>query len=114
MNLQVVYCNHQSANLSIRERLAFAGDKLEAAYRELASRFRSSEFVVLSTCNRVEVYSAQESPDAAPTRKQIAEFVSDFHRVPLEEFSDELLAETGPDAVRQLFRVASSFSRGLK
>ena len=42
MNLQVVYCNHQSANLSIRERLAFAGDKLEAAYRELASRFVSS------------------------------------------------------------------------
>lgn len=108
MNLQVVYCNHQSANLSIRERLAFAGDKLEAAYRELANRFRSAEFVVLSTCNRVEVYSAQESPDAAPTRKQIAEFVSDFHRVPLEEFSDELLAETGPDAVRHLFRVASS------
>ena len=108
MNLQVVYCNHQSANLSIRERLAFAGDKLEAAYRELAGRFRSAEFVVLSTCNRVEVYSAQESPDAAPTRKQIAEFVSDFHRVPLDEFSDELLAETGPDAVRHLFRVASS------
>lgn len=108
MNLQVVYCNHQSANLSIRERLAFAGDKLEAAYRELASRFRSSEFVVLSTCNRVEVYSAQESPDAAPTRKQIAEFVSEFHHLPLEEFSDELLAETGPDAVRHLFRVASS------
>lgn len=108
MNLQVVYCNHQSANLSIRERLAFAGDKLEAAYRELAGRFRSAEFVVLSTCNRVEVYSAQESPDAAPTRKQIVEFVSQFHHVPLEEFSDELLAETGPDAVRHLFRVASS------
>ena len=108
MNLQVVYCNHLSANLSIRERLAFAGDKLEAAYRELAGRFRSAEFVVLSTCNRVEVYSAQESPDAAPTRKQILEFVSEFHRVPLEEFSDELLAETGPDAVRHLFRVASS------
>lgn len=108
MNLQVVYCNHLSANLSIRERLAFAGDKLDAAYRELAGRFRSAEFVVLSTCNRVEVYSAQESPDAAPTRKQILEFVSEFHRVPLEEFSDELLAETGPDAVRHLFRVASS------
>lgn len=108
MNLQVVYCNHQSANLSIRERLAFAGDKLEAAYRELAGRFRSAEFVVLSTCNRVEVYSAQESPDAAPTRKQIAEFVSEFHQLPLAEFSDELLAETGPDAVRHLFRVASS------
>jgi glutamyl-tRNA reductase len=108
MNLQVVYCNHQSASLSIREKLAFAGDKLAKAYRELLARFRSSEFVVLSTCNRVEVYSAQESPDAAPTRKQIAEFVSEFHHVPLSEFSDELLAATGPDAVRHLFRVASS------
>ncbi len=108
MNLQVIYCNHQSANLSVRERLAFAGDKLERAYRELLGRFRNAEFVVLSTCNRVEVYSAQESVEAAPTQRQIAEFVSEFHQVPLAEFSDELLAQTGPDAVRHLFQVASS------
>lgn len=108
MNLQVVYCNYQSANLSIRERLAFAGESLSRAYGELLKRFGSTEFVVLSTCNRVEVYSAQEVPDAAPTQRQIAEFVSDFHHVPLSEFSDELLAQTGPEAVRHLFQVASS------
>lgn len=108
MNLQVVYCNHQSANLSLRERLAFAGDRLSQAYRELLGRFHNSEFVVVSTCNRVEVYSAQESPEQAPTQRQIAEFVSEFHDVPLSEFSDDLLARTGPDAVRHLFQVASS------
>ena len=108
MNLQVVYCNHQSANLTVRERLAFAGDKLGQAYQALLKQFGNAEFVVLSTCNRVEVYSAQESPDTAPTQRQIAEFVSEFHQVPLAEFSDELLAQTGPDAVRHLFQVASS------
>ncbi len=108
MNLQVVYCNHQSANLSVRERLAFAGEKLAAVYVALSQRFTSSEFVVLSTCNRVEVYSAQESPTLAPTQRQIAEFVADFHQVPLTEFSDELLAQSGSDAVRHLFQVASS------
>ena len=108
MNLQVVYCNHQSANLTVRERLAFAGDKLGQAYQGLLKRFGSAEFVVLSTCNRVEVYSAQESPETAPTQRQIAEFVAEFHQVPLAEFSDELLAQTGPDAVRHLFQVASS------
>ena len=108
MNLQVVYCNHQSANLTVRERLAFAGDKLGQAYQALLQRFGNAEFVVLSTCNRVEVYSAQESPETAPTQRQIAEFVSEFHQVPLAEFSDELLAQTGPDAVRHLFQVASS------
>ncbi len=108
MNLQVVYCNHQSANLTVRERLAFAGDKLGQAYQALLQRFGSAEFVVLSTCNRVEVYSAQESPETAPTQRQIAEFVAEFHQVPLAEFSDELLAQTGPDAVRHLFQVASS------
>ena len=108
MNLQVVYCNHLSANLSVRERLAFAGDKLGQAYRALLDRFGNSEFVVLSTCNRVEVYSAQESPESGPTQRQIVEFVAEFHQVPLSEFSDDLLAQTGPDAVRHLFQVASS------
>lgn len=109
MNVQVVYCSHHSADLSIREQLAFSSpDALGRAYEELRSRFPKSEHVVLSTCNRVELYSAQEDPADAPSRAQLAEFFSEFHRVPLATFFDDLLRCDGPDAVRHLFEVTSS------
>lgn len=109
MKLQVVYCNHRSAELNVRERLAFSSEEqLQSAYRGLRSRFPASELVVISTCNRVELYAAQETPDNAPTPQQIAQFLSDFHRVPLDNFIDDLLEQTGPEAVRHLFEVASS------
>ncbi|WP_437186287.1 glutamyl-tRNA reductase [Planctomicrobium sp. SH668] len=109
MNLQVVYCNHQTADLSVRERLAFPSqDVLERAYGELRNRFPNSEHVVISTCNRIEVYSAQENPADAPTQAQLAAFFSDFHHLPMEDFFDDLLGRQGPEAVRHLFEVASS------
>lgn len=109
MNVQVVYCTHQSAKLDVRERLAFSSpDQLARAYQELRSSFPQSELVVVSTCNRVEVYTAQESPQDAPTHRQIAEFFSHFHSVPVNDFVDDLLQAHGPEAVRHLFRVASS------
>lgn len=108
MILQVVYCNHQTANIGIRERLAFPADRLQRAYEEIRSRFPRVEAVVLSTCNRVEVYTAQESPDDAPSHRELAEFFSDFHSVPLDEFVEDFLERTGPDAVRHLFQVSSS------
>ncbi|MCA9082337.1 MAG: glutamyl-tRNA reductase, partial [Planctomycetaceae bacterium] len=92
MNLQVVYCNHQTADLAVRERLAFSPDeKLVRAYHELRQRFPNSEHVVISTCNRVELYSAQEDESDAPSRGQLAAFFADFHKVPLQEFFDDLL-----------------------
>lgn len=110
MNLQVVYCNYHTADLAVRERLAFSSkEQLAHAYDELRNRFPGSEHVVISTCNRVELYTAHEDPSgAAPTHSELAEFIADFHRIPLEAFFDDLLEQTGPDAVRHLFEVASS------
>lgn len=109
MNVQVVYCNHQTADLDLRERLAFPSpDHIVRAYDELRARFPKSEYVVISTCNRVELYTAQEDPQDTPTRDDLAQFFSDFHQVPKFEFFDDLLERTGPDAVRHLFEVASS------
>jgi len=109
MNVQVVYCNHHTANLEIRERLAFSSpDSLRRAYDELRQRFPRSEHVLVSTCNRIEVYTAQEDPADTPTSAQVAEFFADFHHVPLTDFLDDLLEQQGPEAVRHLFEVASS------
>ena len=109
MNLQVIYCNHQTASLDIRERLAFTGEEqLADAYTQLRDRFPNSEAVVLSTCNRVELYTAQENAAAAPTHDELAGFLSNFHGVPVEEFLGDLLQHSGAEAVGHLFRVCSS------
>jgi glutamyl-tRNA reductase len=106
--LQVVYCNHHSAALKIREKLAFSVEKMQRAYSELRIRFPKAEAVVLSTCNRVEIYTAQEVPENAPSRQDLAEFFSEFHQLPIPEFIEDFLECTGPEAVRHLFQVASS------
>jgi len=109
MHLQVVYCNHHTADLAVRERLAFAdAGQLTRAYADLRERFPDCESVVISTCNRVELYTAQESAESAPTHIELARFFADFHGVPLDDFFDDLLEKTGPEAVRHLFQVAAS------
>lgn len=108
MNLQMVSCNHHTADLTIRGRLNFPKSELARAYGELRSLFPSSELVVLSTCNRVEVYAAQEETSSCPTHRQLAEFLSRFHNVPLDDFFQDLFEQRGPDAVRHLFQVAAS------
>lgn len=109
MNIQVVYCSYQSADLKVRERLAFSDAAVLArAYEDLKLRFPNSETVIVSTCNRVELYTAEEDPAATPTREQVARFLSEFHGVPLDDFMGDLLQASGPDAVRHLFEVACS------
>lgn len=109
MNLQVIYCNYHTADLAVRERLAFSTEAdVQRAYNELRTRFPRSETVVVSTCNRVELYTAQEDPVDAPTHQDLARFFSEFHQVPLTDFFNDLLEQTGPDAVRHLFEVACS------
>lgn len=109
MNVRVVYCNHQSADLTVRERLAFpSSESLERAYSELRNRFPRSEHVVISTCNRVELYCAQEDPADAPEHRDLIRFLADFHQLPMETLLNEMLEYQGPDAVRHLFEVASS------
>ncbi|MBX3438113.1 MAG: glutamyl-tRNA reductase [Planctomycetaceae bacterium] len=109
MNVQVVYCNHQTADLSVREKLAFASEaELLRAYDALRARFPASEHVVVSTCNRVELYTAQEAAGDAPSTRELAQFFSEFHDLPIEAFLGDLLARTGTEAVRHLFDVACS------
>jgi len=114
MNVQVVYCSHHTTSLAVRERLAFASaEQLSRAYQSLRTIFPKSEHVVLSTCNRVEIYTAQDEPgrDLAgetPTEEQVAEFLSQFHGVSRDDLCGTLLAQTGPEAVRHLFEVSSS------
>jgi glutamyl-tRNA reductase len=109
VNLLAVSCTHQTAQLAVRERLAFSQtDQLRRAYQRLASLFPEAEFVILSTCNRVEIYSAGSASAPMPSFAQIAQFLAEFHQVPLDEFVGELRELNGSAVVTHLFEVVSS------
>lgn len=111
MNLLALYCTHETTPLAIREKLAFASrDRIQQAYAELKRRFPESEAVILSTCNRVEIYFASPEDDPAVVRDQLAHFLDEFHHVPLDEFVDKLQAASGSEAVWHLFDVISSLN----
>ncbi|NIA17002.1 MAG: glutamyl-tRNA reductase [Planctomycetes bacterium] len=110
MNITVTGLNHKSAPIDIRERLAFDAADTVKILRKLKSEFSEAEFVLLSTCNRVELYSA--SPSAAGGKEldgeKIAKFLSEFHGIALNDFREYLYVHQGSDAVRHLLRVVSS------
>ena len=114
-DLGVVFCSHRTADVSVRERLGFSRDRLTEVYGSLRERFPGWELVVLSTCNRVEVYSAAPprvpaeggAAPFAPRLSELSGFLSEFHAVPRDAFAGSLLERRGPDAVRHLFSVCA-------
>jgi len=108
MKLQLVGCSHHNASLELRERLAFSRQQVSTALQQLRERFPQAEAVLLSTCNRVELYTAAEDPRSIPTHQDVVKFLADFHGLSAVEIFDDLFERTGEDAVRHLFSVAAS------
>ncbi len=108
MKLQMVGCTHHRSSIEVRERLAFNSEQARDALARLRTRFPASEAVLLSTCNRVELYTAAENAAACPSHHDLVEFFAGFHGVPPVDIFDELLERTGEDVVRHLFMVAAS------
>jgi glutamyl-tRNA reductase len=108
MKFQLIGCSHHTAPVEVRERLAFSGDQTQTALADLRQRFPAAESVLVSTCNRVEVYTAAEDPACCPTHHQLVDFLAKFHRLDSMAIFDALFERTGEDAVRHLFMVASS------
>jgi glutamyl-tRNA reductase len=108
MKLQIVGCSHHNAPIDVRERLAFSPEQTSDALVRLRQRFPGAESVLVSTCNRVEVFTAAEEPAVCPTHREVADFLAEFHGLDGMEILHVLLERTGEDAVRHLFMVASS------
>ena len=108
MRIVLVGCNHRSAPLAIRERLAFDGPKLERALEVFAERFPGTEAVLLNTCNRVELYAASEEPAPSPELGVAAEYLAGFHAIPIGELQPHLYYLADREAVGHLFEVAAS------
>lgn len=108
MKLQMVGLSHHTAPLQIRERLAFSKEQAIAALSRLRQRYPETEAVLLSTCNRVEIYVASETAASCPTHHDVANFLAEFHGLDPVEIFGELFERTGEDFVRHLFMVAAS------
>jgi glutamyl-tRNA reductase len=91
--------------VDLRERLDFSSRGLEDAAHAVIGRPWSREAVVVSTCNRAELYVACDDPKSAIADLQT--FFSEYHRLPIEQIRPHLYALQDQDAVRHLFRVAS-------
>jgi len=105
MHVLLVGISHRTAPVELRERVDFQARDLTAALQALAARGSASEVVVVSTCNRAEMYVACE--EAEPTRQDLLRFLSDYNEVSPSEISPHVYDVADLDAARHLFRVAA-------
>ncbi|TDK65304.1 glutamyl-tRNA reductase [Sapientia aquatica] len=112
MQLLAVGLNHTTAPVALREKVAFAPDKIGQAVlaarqfllRDALNNTSTAEAAILSTCNRTELYAAckMDNPlDAA------AHFLADYHQLPYADLRPHLYSLPQDGAVRHAFRVAS-------
>ncbi|KYN89244.1 glutamyl-tRNA reductase [Vibrio cidicii] len=102
MSLLVIGINHNTASVDLREKVAFGPDKLANALQQLSQHEAVNGSVILSTCNRTEVYCDVRSG----ARNKVAEWISQFHHVSLEELKPSLYVHEEQAAIKHLMRVS--------
>lgn len=110
MHLICVGLSHHTTPVELREQLAVGGSKLLAGLEHLRltdaeSRVTIHEAVILSTCNRLEIYGLCADADAGIAR--LSQFLSEFHGIQESAFAPHLYTYGDDAAVRHLFRVAA-------
>jgi len=104
MRLFAVGLSHRTAPVDLRECVDFARGGLDTALSALASQGVGREVVVLSTCNRAEIYAVG---DTDATADGVGRFFSEYHKLPHAAVAEHLYHRRGVDAARHLFRVAA-------
>lgn len=102
----VVGLNHKTAPIEIRERLSFHESELKNALLQINSLPSIKENIILSTCNRVEIYATSQNPVEA--FEELKGFLSQHHKISLKDFVESLYLFTGEEAIKHIFRVTSS------
>ena len=105
MHLFLLGASHHSAPVDLRERIDFERRGMTDALAGIAGLDGIGEVVVLSTCNRSEIYTVCDDAEAA--RDRLTSFMSSFHDVPEPELAPHLYGRNQGDAARHLFRVVS-------
>ena len=111
MSLVVIGLNHRTVPLDLLERVTIDDSRLPKALHDVMSRDHVSEAVVLSTCNRSEVYVVAEK--FHPAYADLRTFFSELAFVPPEELADHLYVHDGADAASHLFTVAAGLDSAV-
>lgn len=111
MSLVVLGVNHRTTPLSLLERMTISPALVPKALGDLAGRTYVSEAVLLSTCNRTEVYVHAEKFHGA--YQDVRDFVAQFCQVAPEDFADHLYTYHDREAVDHLFAVASGLDSAV-
>jgi len=111
LSVVAVGLNHRSVPLDLLERMTVPASRLPKALSDLTSRENITEAVVLSTCNRIEVYAFAEKFHGA--YQDIRNFFAEVSHVVPEEFSDHLVGLYDADAARHLFSVSSGLDSAV-
>lgn len=106
MRIMLVGINHRTAGVELRERLAWRGRQLEEVIEQLRRQYTSCEAVILSTCNRTELYLARPIHDA-PSVEQALAFLAETCGVTVDVLRSASIHRENDQAVGHLFRVAS-------
>jgi glutamyl-tRNA reductase len=112
MEIVLVGLNHRTAPVEVRERLSFTAEQARRAADELRSRGILQETLVLSTCNRSEIYGVppEASHECAPG---LSSFLSEFHSVRADVLNGALYHHYDREAVRHLFQVSAGLDSML-
>ena len=105
MNVLLVGVSHRTAPVELRERVDFSARGVTEALRALAGRGSTREAVILSTCNRAEIYAACD--DTGTTRADLERFIGEFNGVSAGDIAPHVYDLGGLEAARHLFRVAA-------
>lgn len=105
MTLVTAGVDHRTAPVELRERLDFRRDGLEAAHAALARHDFVREAVLVSTCNRVEIYAAVDGDAVA---EACARFLGEYSGVPWASLAPHVVVRRGAEAARHLLRVTAS------
>jgi glutamyl-tRNA reductase len=111
VSVVVIGLNHRTAPLELLERMAVADAQLPKALHDLTLREHLSEAVVLSTCNRVEVYAQAERFHGAYA--DVRNFLAELSFLPPEDFADHLYAHFDAEAVAHLFSVIAGLDSAV-
>ncbi len=106
MKIVVIGLNHKTADIELREKLAFNGPRLEEGLLKIREIPGIRESVIISTCNRVEMYL--NANDSGKAYESIKDFLAGFFDIQRESLDTALYVYDEMKAVKHIFRVASS------
>ncbi len=105
MQLFAFGLNHNTAPVSVREQVNFSPERLKHALHDIVERDLATEIVIISTCNRTELYCVFEH-DTDDITHIINNWLSHYHNIPSQLLQNHLYTHKKDEAIRHLLRVA--------